>query len=103
MARIPTKKIKADTAQGFMVINADEFNPDEHELYEDQQNKAKAAVEPNNPPDFTGMSNKDLAAWGKAKLGLDLDGRMGKSELVSRIKRALDEGKRPPAGDERDN
>lgn len=38
MARVPTIKIKADNPRGWAIINADDFDPDQHKTYASKPN-----------------------------------------------------------------
>lgn len=94
MAELPTIKVKADTALGYMIINQDDFDPQQHKQYaEAMPNKAKSKTTGKaklNLPKLMKLSNKDLAAWGRETLGLeDMSGRTARSALMKRINAAL--------------
>lgn len=44
-----TVRVKADNQYGFAIINKDDFNPEEHELYEDQPTEPVKTPEPSEP------------------------------------------------------
>lgn len=86
MAELPTIKIKADNALGYVIINQDDFDPKQHSPYPGPgRQKGKEPL-----PELAKLSNKDLAAWGRETLGLeDLDGRRARSLIMKRINAAL--------------
>ena len=88
MAELPTIRIKAAGALGYMIINQSDFDPRQHEPYLEPGGGLKEGTAP--LPELVELSNKDLAAWGREALGLaDLDGRQARAVIMKRINAAL--------------
>ena len=88
MAELPTIKIKADSALGYVIINQSDFDPKHHEPYHEPELGPKEGTSP--LPELAKLSNKDLAAWGRETLGLDdLNGRQARTIIMKRINAAL--------------
>ena len=88
MAELPTIKIKADSALGYMIVNQSDFDPKHHEPFHEPDNGPKEGMAP--LPELAKLSNKDLAAWGRGTLGLeDMNGRQARAAIMQRINAAL--------------
>lgn len=83
MARIPTIRIKHPHPRGYAIINADRFDPREHEEWTDTPSGGGV---PRSPEDVDALGKVEAGEWLEA-LGLDVPKSVG--ERRAALKRAL--------------
>ncbi|HEY9750221.1 MAG TPA: hypothetical protein V6C63_16170 [Allocoleopsis sp.] len=54
---IPTIKVQGDTPNGYILINEDDFDPNQHQRYEESQSKSSTTTETNETEGSTSEQN----------------------------------------------
>lgn len=55
----------------------------------EEVNVAEPATAEKSAPDFDAMTAKEIEAWAKAELGLDLDGRWSKAKMIAAVREKI--------------